>query len=401
MYVCDVASLDRWRSARLEKDTTALQVGDELRDWADHMRLLAIEAVTDKRLLQYSPSTDLHSFQSIATYYWPNPNSPNGLPFIERDGQPSPLLKEYDYPRWRRTADSIAVLTRAGAVLDDAEYSENAAARLHRWFIDPATAMRPHLDNAQFAPGVNTGRGAGVIDFAIFLPGVLDQALFLRERCPTVWSEASHEQLTQWARSFFDWLRTGRIALEEDRAPNNHGIYFDALITYMAIFLGERDFARDRLASVIDHRIAEQMRADGGMPHELERTLSLTYTILTLSGLCTLARLGEHVDVDLWSATTPDGRGIRAGLNFLSRSLDAPEGWPHKQISPVPKNRLARLAVAAARGLSEAVVREMFAKNWPDDDAQLALLVDASANPLIEIRRDVFPDGALPQPKPG
>ena len=397
MYVCDETSLDRWRAARLSNDATAVRTGDALREWADHMRALPVEAVTDKRPLRYSPSTDLHSFQSLATYYWPNPNTPDGLPFIERDGEPSPLLKEYDYPRWRRTADSLAVLTRAGAVLGDTEYSENAAQRLNRWFIDPATAMHPHLDNAQFAPGVNKGRGAGVIDFAIFLPGVFDQALFLRNHCSTIWDEASHHQLTQWAQDLFDWLRTSPIALEEDRAPNNHGIYFDALIAYVAVFIGERDFARERLASVIDHRIAEQMRLDGGMPHELHRTLSLTYTILTLSGLCTLARLGEHVDIDLWSATTHDGRGIRAGLGFLSRSLAAPGGWSHQQISPVPNNRLARLAVAAARGLGDATAREMFAKDWPDDDAQLALLVDASANPLIEIRRDVFPDGALPK----
>jgi hypothetical protein len=39
----------------------------------------------------------------------------------------------------------------------------------------------------------------------------------------------------------------------------------------------------------------------------------------------------------------------------------------------------------------------LFPLDWPDDDAQLSLLVDASANPLIEIRRDVFPDGALPK----
>src|SRR3989304_9863874 len=33
------------------------------------------------------PSGDKHDYMSLARYYWPNPNTPDGLPYVERDGE--------------------------------------------------------------------------------------------------------------------------------------------------------------------------------------------------------------------------------------------------------------------------------------------------------------------------
>src|ERR1700728_38094 len=42
------------------------------------------------------PGLDPHEYVSVATYYWPNPATPTGLPYIRRDGPRNPETLEYD-----------------------------------------------------------------------------------------------------------------------------------------------------------------------------------------------------------------------------------------------------------------------------------------------------------------
>jgi hypothetical protein len=62
-----------------------------------------------------------------------------------------------------------------------------------------------------------------------------------------------------------------------------------------------------------------------------------------------LARLGEHVDVDLWRYETNDGRSIRKALDYLAPFGTGNRAWPHQQIngfSPDIFYPLLRLAAA-------------------------------------------------------
>ena len=36
------------------------------------------------------PSQSKHDYMSIGPYYWPNPNTENGLPYIRKDGKVNP-----------------------------------------------------------------------------------------------------------------------------------------------------------------------------------------------------------------------------------------------------------------------------------------------------------------------
>ena len=47
-------------------------------------------SVTDKAVVP--PSGDKHDDMSQAPYWWPNPATPNGLPYVQRDGERNPEI---------------------------------------------------------------------------------------------------------------------------------------------------------------------------------------------------------------------------------------------------------------------------------------------------------------------
>src|SRR6516164_3783053 len=58
---------------------------DQLRKDADAALKQGPLSVTDKAI--NPPSGDKHDYMSLAPYWWPDKNKPNGLPYIRRDGE--------------------------------------------------------------------------------------------------------------------------------------------------------------------------------------------------------------------------------------------------------------------------------------------------------------------------
>src|SRR6187200_2303031 len=47
-------------------------------------------SVVDKK--QTPPSGDKHDYMSLAPYWWPNRDTPDGLPYVHRDGERNPEI---------------------------------------------------------------------------------------------------------------------------------------------------------------------------------------------------------------------------------------------------------------------------------------------------------------------
>jgi hypothetical protein len=286
------------------------------------------------------PSGDKHDYMSQAPYWWPNPATPDGLPYVRRDGERNPEIRKIpDHDELGRLVAATETLALASCLLDDEASAARAALLLRAWFLDPATRMNPHLEYAQAIPGLNQGRGIGIIETRGLV--ALVDAVGLLEGSKA-WTLADRDALVAWFREYLRWLRESGHGRDEAAATNNHGTYYDAQVASFALFTGQPELAAQVLGESRGKRIAAQIEPDGRQPRELGRTRSWSYSVMNLGGMFALAALGERAGVDLWTYETPDGRSLRKALDWL---LPFAEGkpWPHPQITPWSPADLAPL----------------------------------------------------------
>jgi hypothetical protein len=296
------------------------------------------------------PGGDEHDYVSLAPYWWPDPAKPDGLPYVRRDGRTNPERAKYDVPQLTGLSRAVHPLALAYYLTGEERYAAHAAKLLRAWFLDEATRMNPNLNYAQFVPGRNTGRGAGVID-TVRLLKVVDAVGLLRGS--KSWTAADQAGVEEWFRRYLRWMQTSKNGKEEAAAANNHGSWYDAQVVTYALFLGDRATAKRILEESKQRRIARQIEPDGSQPLELKRTKSFGYSVVNLDGLFALATLGEQAGVDLWRFRTEDGRGIRTALDWLLPYATGEKEWKYPQITRLSGGQLAPLLRRAANAYGE------------------------------------------------
>jgi len=286
-------------------------------------------SVVDKAVAP--PSGDKHDYLSQAPYFWPNPATPDGLPYIRRDGERNPEINKITD---HRAIDGLASSTQALALAfyfsGDERYADKAAALLRAFFLDAVTRMNPNLEYAQFVPGVNTGRGIGLIETRGFTH--VADAIGLLETSKA-WTAADDRAVKQWYAVFLSWMEESANGKAEAAAKNNHGTYYDLQVASYALFLDRPSLAKDVLEQAKQKRIAVQIEPDGRMPLELARTNAWSYSTGNLDGLTQLATLGDRAGVDLWHFETRDGRSIRKAILYLAPFAFGDRKWSAQQIN--------------------------------------------------------------------
>ena len=300
-------------------------------------------SVMDK--LRVPPSGDKHDFFTLAPYWWPDPAKPDGLPYIRRDGEVNPESRRGtdDVPFGQMT-ETVKTLAAAFRETRDERFAARAALLLRAWFLDPSTRMNPHLDFGQGVPGLNAGRGAGIIATRR-LVDIVDAARVL-DASPS-WTGRDRQGLQAWCSAYATWLQTSRNGREEAAALNNHGTWYEAQLTALLLYTGRREEAKARCERAT-LRLASQVEPDGRQPRELARTRSWSYSVMNLDGWFTVARLAEESGVDVWNFRTADGRSLRAALDYLVPFAGSATKWPHPQITPIEWAGLVPLLDQAA-----------------------------------------------------
>jgi alpha-L-fucosidase 2 len=277
------------------------------------------------------PSGDKHDYMSMGPYWWPNPDKPDGLPYIRKDGQRNPELKLYeDRANIGKVMGDVETLGLAYYFSDNEQYAAHAGRLLRTWFLDETTRMNPNLNFGQGIPGITDGRAEGLIETSGLIT-MLDAVSLLRKS--KSWTANDNDELKKWMAAFLEWMQTSKIGKDECQAKNNHGTWYDAQSVALALFTGQPEKARQILTGQSIDRIRSQIMADGSQPKELARTNSWGYSNMNLRAFFTLATLAQNVDIDLWHVSNENGIPyIQSALDFLIPAFEDSSLWKHQQI---------------------------------------------------------------------
>lgn len=289
-----------------------------------------IITVMDKAMLP--PSGDKHDYMSMGRYWWPNPATKDGLPYIRKDGQSNPEIDKLDRIPLSKMTSSVRNLALAYYLTKDEKYAKKAVDNIRKWFIDSKTKMNPHLNYGQTVPGRNDGmgRGFGIIDtysFVEMLEGIeiLQSSKSLKPK--------DIKALKEWFSSYLDWMLTSPIGKEEYTSANNHGTAYDVQVVRFALFVDRLDVAKEFITSFPERRLFTQIEPDGSQPLELARTTAFGYSVFNLHHIVDMCYLAKEFDIDIYNLNSEDGRSIAKAMEFLLPYAGQPiDTFPYQQI---------------------------------------------------------------------
>ena len=267
-----------------------------------------------------------HDFYSNGDYWWPNPQTADGLPFVRRDGQSYPGAFFAHRIAMRKTRTNIANLAAGYKVSGDERFADKAVQLLREFFIDPATRMNPNLQYAQAVPGVSPGRGIGIID-GLHMADIPYAIEALRPSCAL--TPALYSSLKDWFAQLLHWMLTSENGREEMVHPNNHSICFYLQAAVYAIFTDNAEAIAFCRRQYREFLIPLQQAPDGSFPQELARTKPYSYCMFVLDSIVTLCHvLSDAGENNLWQYDC-GGRTMKAGVEFLYPYLKDKAAWPY------------------------------------------------------------------------
>ena len=323
---------------RLKKDDPQLKVAfNHLLENAEAALKEGPFSVTDKEKLP--PSGDKHDYASYSRYWWPDPDKPDGLPFIRRDGETNPnsqSLKKSDRQRIGALGANTETLGLAYYFTEEEKYANKVAELLRVWFLDKETRMNPNVNHAQCRPGHNLGSKSGVLDGRLMIQAFESSLLIAGSLALT---NTELEQLKEWAGVYFEWLTTNEMALKEADSKNNHGSFYDLQALYFSLYAGNLKASTQIAQEFSQRRILSQIELDGSMPEEIARTRPLFYSIYNLHAMFLVANLAKKVDVNVWNGEDKDSR-LRMALDFLVPYTDPKIPWPSPTIGNADRMKM-------------------------------------------------------------
>lgn len=322
----------------IQKNDTELKYAfDKLIEKADEALTQGPFSVVDKENLP--PSGNKHDYASYSRYWWPDPDKPDGLPYIRHDGETNPDSQNPEYSDRKRIGAfgfNTETLGLAYYLTGEEKYAKKAAELIRVWFLDKETRMNPNVNHGQIRPGHNQGTNSGVLDGRVLI-GALEGSLLISSS--SALSETEYEKLNDWASQYFNWLTTNELALKEAASNNNHGSFYDVQALYYALYSGNKKAAKQISENFIKNRLYSQIKSDGSMPEEMARTRPLFYSIYNLHAMSLVANLAKKVDVDIWDANNKDSR-LRAALDYLVPYTDSNNKWPYPEIKEADRSKM-------------------------------------------------------------
>ncbi len=274
----------------------------------------------------YSPSIDKHDYVSLGSYWWVNPDTIDGLPYIRRDGEVNPEGNNYDKQKFKRLAYLVYHAGLLYFLTEDKKYYELLKKHCYFFFIDKNTKMNPHLNYGQFIPGVISGRAEGIIDYSANFAYALHILTKLANF--NLIDSSFLEGMIIWHTSFKEWLLTSDIGKDEQNKENNHGIFYDFALLIINLFIHDTHDLQKNVELFVENRILKQIAMDGSLPQEIVRTRSKNYSFMALKGMMDYIKLAEAYDIFI---LVPE---IKTCIDWIFHyEIFRKEKWPYQQIT--------------------------------------------------------------------
>ena len=323
--LCALAALiTAWPRAHSQLPRQELIRIEKPRVLAEATRYLSEAPVTITAFPASRSAGGLHDFYSEGDYWWPDPQNADG-PYIRRDGETNPDNFVAHRDAMRRLSHIVPALVAAYAISGDERYASHAMNHLRAWFVSESTRMNPSLLYAQAIKGRSTGRGIGIID-TIHLVEVA-QAIRVLARTGYLRGETL-SALTSWFDAYLDWMTRHPYGIEERNNGNNHSVAWALQVAAFARLTGNESQLAAMRAFYKESLLPQQMAADGSFPRELARTKPFGYSLFQLDVMAMLAQVLSTPNDDLWTYTTPDGRGLRRAMSFMYPFIKDKRRWP-------------------------------------------------------------------------
>jgi len=277
-------------------------------------------------------SKNKHDYYSLATYFWPNPDTANHCPYIRKDGRWGPTVSiTGDLTAWANTRQAISNRTLAWCYTCNSAYATRAELFLRTWFLNPATGMNPNMNFGQVVPCTTTGRKEGVLEMSQALTQVLDGLAILDSGAPG-WTAADQAGMKAWLTSYLTWSTTSSLGKGESKASNNHGTWKDLQDATIEFYLGKTAAAKALVSNARANRIAKQIDSTGKQPDEFSRTRPWHYVNYNLQGLIRLAELGRKMNINLWAYTAPNGATLAKAVDWLIPYGTGAKAWTFSDV---------------------------------------------------------------------
>ncbi len=277
------------------------------------------------------PSGSKHDYMSLAPYHWPDPSKKDGLPYMRKDGEINPEVKLYkDKDYLPDLCSHIYTLAMANYYSGDKKYYNHAAQLIRVWFLDTATKMNPNMNFGQAIKGENVGRGAGLIDARNFIKVI--EAIELMNR-DGAYPKEDLKNMQTWFTEFLQWMQTSKNGMDELKANNNHGVWYDALRLSISLFANQKEDAV-KIVQNAQMRLEKQMDDKNRFPLEMARTTSLHYSVFVIDAFLKVAKMAESTGINFWDNQTTSKHNLKAAVDEMIPYLVQEKAWDGPQIKP-------------------------------------------------------------------
>jgi len=286
---------------------------------------------------RYAEVGTLNDYWFPAPYWWPNPETLNGRPYVRVAGRRVPGTKpgdrhfeRFDRHRLQRVCDDTLVLALAHCVTGRPRYAYHALALLRSWFLDETTRMNPHLKYAEVKQGHNNdhGTGRGIIQSQSFWY-LLEAIRLLDANAGIYRSEA--EGIKLWFSQYLDWLLESPQGRWAQARVDFHGAYYELQVSAIAAFLNASEIYLESFYRA-EEKIHHQIRAlsSAGNANTQGEVPSISRLAFSLMAWTNLHYITNAYGTDLWEIDTVRA-GIKKALERCFSDLTAApaddEGW--------------------------------------------------------------------------